>query len=444
MVNETNQRGKLQYEHYLMSYGSVNYGFSTVNKNYKVPVSALREDFKGYIGFENAKGGWRQLTRLWYGEWYRTKETFVKNGDDMEKITVGDKVNSYLYKWSDSEIGQDDYICNKFGDELDDNGKNYDKVPTDRIFIIKNAPIPCEYNFATSFVKRDEEGNPIQDKDGNYEYETYDCDPYPQFAKIVDKEYIDNRFNGIRVIDVSDTVEEIIEEAAIQPYTEDGEIDTSIRDFLIKPEWKSILKIRPYTCIYDYTNFKIDDGQNPIPLIDIWDNLDDGTGKTTKELLNERKEKSLIFYIKLSKPVFKDGERHKGILIAANSNFASRYFNYNEKDADGNDLKDENGNIIVTNGYEHYYSPYTVWAFPGERHEIFNNAREAQRDVLIKVQCSYDDDGNLNLVCTNAFNYEPGTSNMTVFDRYISDSISDKSSNKVPSSKSLYNHIFGT
>jgi inosine/xanthosine triphosphate pyrophosphatase family protein len=35
-----------------MSYGSVNYGFSTVNKNYKVPVSALREDFKGYIGFE--------------------------------------------------------------------------------------------------------------------------------------------------------------------------------------------------------------------------------------------------------------------------------------------------------------------------------------------------------------------------------------------------------
>ena len=427
-----------------MSYGSVNYGFSTVNKNYKVPVSALREDFKGYIGFENAKGGWRQLTRLWYGEWYRTKETFVKNGDDMEKITVGDKVNSYLYKWSDSEIGQDDYICNKFGDELDDNGKNYDKVPTDRIFIIKNAPIPCEYNFATSFVKRDEEGNPIQDKDGNYEYETYDCDPYPQFAKIVDKEYIDNRFNGIRVIDVSDTVEEIIEEAVIQPYTEDGEIDTSTRDFLIKPEWKSILKIRPYTCIYDYTNFKTDYGKNPIPLIDIWDNLDDGTGKTTKELLNEQKEKSLIFYIKLSKPVFKDGERHKGILIAANSNFASRYFNYNEKDADGNDLKDESGNIIVTKGYENYYSPYTVWAFPGERHEIFNNAREAQRDVLIKVQCSYDADGNLNLVCTNAFNYEPGTSNMTVFDRYISDGVSDKSSNKVPSSKTLYNHIFGT
>lgn len=97
----------------------------------------------------------------------------------------------------------------------------------------------------------------------------------------------------------------------------------------------------------------------------------------------------------------------------------------------------------MVNAFEHYYSPLVKWSFLGERHEIFDNAYEAQRNVLIKVQCHYEGD-DLHLVCSNAFNYEPGTSNMDAITRYISNSISDNAANKIPSSHLLYNHIFGT
>lgn len=97
----------------------------------------------------------------------------------------------------------------------------------------------------------------------------------------------------------------------------------------------------------------------------------------------------------------------------------------------------------MVNAFEHYYSPLVKWSFLGERHEIFDNAYEAQHNVLIKVQCFYEGD-DLHLVCSNAFNYEPGTSNMDAITRYISNSISDNAANKIPSSQLLYNHIFGT
>jgi hypothetical protein len=206
LVNRINKINKLQYDHYLMSYAVTNSGLSNFNKNYKVPVHALREDFKSYIGFENAKGQWRQLTRLWVGDWY--KENEIQNDD--ETVRSGDKVNSYLYNWSLKEIGHDDYVLNKFGDEKYESHK--DVLPTERVFIVKNAPIPCEYNYATLFVKRDEKGNPIKDDENKLIHIEVNEDPYPNLTKIVDKNYIDNRFNGVRIVNVDNTVGAVIKD----------------------------------------------------------------------------------------------------------------------------------------------------------------------------------------------------------------------------------------
>lgn len=435
LINQINWKGKLQYPHYFMSYAEVNYGFGTINKNYKVSVSALREDFKGFIGFENAKGQWRQLNRIWVGDWYKEKE--------LDGVTIGDKTNSYLYHWTNNEIGHDDYIVNKFGtdDEVPDT------LPTERIFIVKNAPIPCEYKFATLFTEPviDEYGNFEKDDEGNIKFRTitYENDPHPDLMKIVDKDYIDNRFNGIRVVDVTDTVMSIQghDITPIQPIAINEDIDTSVRDFPVIAQFKSKLQIRPYPCVYEY-NFQEGAIIDDVDVIDIWDDLNCGNGKTTKELI---KNNTLTFFIKLPKTKYKDGQKRgeKGIILTTNDKFTGRQFNFPQIDENGDVILDENGNKVMVNAFEHYYSPLVKWSFLGERHEIFDNAYEAQRNVLIKVQCHYEGD-DLHLTCSNAFNYEPGTSNMDAITRYISNSISDNTVNKIPSSQLFFNHIFGT
>lgn len=435
LINRLNWKGKLQYPHYFMSYAEVNYGFGTINKNYKVSVGALREDFKGFIGVENAKGQWRHLSRFWVGDWYKEKE--------VDGVTIGDKVNSYLYHWNSRDIGNDDYIVNKFGTETVAN-----ELPTDRVFFVRNAPIPCEYNYATLFTEPvvDEYGNFERDENNDIKFRTltYVNDPHPDLMKIVDKDYVDNRFNGIRTIDVTDTVASIqgYDVESIQAITvAETDVDTSVRDYPIIAQFKSKLQIRPYPCVYEY-NFQEGAGIDDVDVIDIWDNLDCGTGKTTKELI---KNNTLTFFIKLPKTKYKDGQKRgeKGIILTTNGKFTGRQFNFPQTDENGDVVLDVNGEKVMVNAFEHYYSPLVKWSFLGERHEIFDNAYEAQRNVLIKVQCHYEGD-DLHLVCSNAFNYEPGTSNMDAITRYISNSISDNAANKIPSSHLLYNHIFGT
>lgn len=207
LVNTTNRKNKLRYDHYLMSYADTNFGISTIQKNYKVPVDLLREDFKSYVGLENAKGNWQNQIKIWNGEWKDNKNNY----------------NSYVYQYTEQEIGQDNYIENKHG--LADDG-------FDRIFIVKNAPIPCEFTIDN-------------------------IDPNTDTTKLVDKKYIDDRFNGIRVVNVSDNT----------------------------------LQIRPYSCLYQY--------ENEVNEIDIVDTLDCGDGRTTKESLLEN---FVVFYIMLPAP----------------------------------------------------------------------------------------------------------------------------------------------
>lgn len=158
---------KLEHNHYFISYAPTYFGTSTINKNYKIPLNMLRQDQKFYIGLNNAKGDWQNLLNIWSGYWYNE-----------------DRTESYVYEWSHEERGSNDYIKNKFGLESDE-----DKI--DRIFFIKDAPIPMEESH---------------------------IDPNPATNKFVNKKYIDDRFNGVRKL-------------------------TAV---------EGILSIRPYTCVYEY------------------------------------------------------------------------------------------------------------------------------------------------------------------------------------------------
>lgn len=161
---------KLEHNHYFITYAPTYFGASTINKNYKIPLEMLRKDQKFYIGINNAKGDWQNLLNIWSGDWFNE-----------------DKTESYVSSWEIEERGSNDYIKNKYGLETDE-----DK--TDRIFFIKDAPIPFE--------------------------ETH-IDPNPASNKFVNKKYIDDRFNGIRKISVSG------ETLAIRPYSCVYEFDTT-------------------------------------------------------------------------------------------------------------------------------------------------------------------------------------------------------------------------
>ena len=154
-VNTNEQKDKLLLNHFLISYAPAYYGIGTVNKNFKVPVQSLRDDFKGYIGLVNAKGDWRDSIRFWSGNW-----------------SDADRTNSYIYKWDITLRGEYDYISNKFDVEQG----------IDKIFLLKTAPWPLEAEQA---------------------------DPAPESNKFVNKKYIDDRFNGIRKVKTSNATLQI-------------------------------------------------------------------------------------------------------------------------------------------------------------------------------------------------------------------------------------------
>lgn len=202
-VNINEQKEKLLLNHFLISYAPAYYGIGTVNKNFKIPVQSLRDDFKGYIGLVNAKGDWRNSIRFWSGNW-----------------SDADRTNSYIYKWDTTLRGEYDYISNKFDVEQG----------IDKIFLLKTAPWPLEAEQA---------------------------DPAPESNKFVNKKYIDDRFNGIRKVTVSDTT----------------------------------LQIRPYPCVYEYSAMPSS--------INIVDTLTLEDGRTIKDCIEKN---CLIFYIKLPTP----------------------------------------------------------------------------------------------------------------------------------------------
>ena len=188
-INTTNYPNRLQHTHYFMSYAATNLGLSNVNKNFQVPIEALRNDMLGYMGVNNAKTEWKDYITFWEGDWYNI-----------------DKRRSYVYEWDARTDTHDvNYITNKHGLDTE-----YDKKRNiNRVFLLNTAPWPLD---AT-----DERFSSAEEK--NYGY-----DPNPHSVKFVSKQYIDDRHSGFRKVEVPT----------------EGEVHSSH------------LTIRPYTCFYQY------------------------------------------------------------------------------------------------------------------------------------------------------------------------------------------------
>ena len=174
---------KLILDHYLISYAPAYFGTSTINKNFKIPVSLLREDITGYIGISNTKPSWRETIKVWSGEWESSNPT-----------------NSYVYSWTEEDkiTHKDDYIENKHANE--------DGI--DKLFIINNAPLP-----------QTEEEN---------------LDPNPSTKKIVTKSYIDNRFNGVPKVKCTSSTLEIRSYPCLYEFEMESVANIDIVDTLVK------------------------------------------------------------------------------------------------------------------------------------------------------------------------------------------------------------------
>ena len=234
-TNTTNKKKKLLLRHSFISWAPAYFGISTINKNYQIPISTLRQDLLGYIGVNNSKGEYRNYLNLWYGHWY----------DD-------DRTKSYIYEWDESLSTHDDYIPNKHGIDIE-----YDKDNLlDRAFILTDAPWPLEATL--------EDVNPNGTKN-------HGVDPNPHTSKLVTKKYIDDRHNGVRKVQVRKI--------------DNGETVT----------YGSELKIRPYTCFYQYSNKPAKD-EDGIYTINITDNEVLEDGRTIKQAI---KHNRLTFFIRL-------------------------------------------------------------------------------------------------------------------------------------------------
>ena len=230
-INTTNYKHKFALNHRFISYADVNYGTAAMRRNFQIPLEALRDDFMGYIGINNAKPHWRDYVTIWEGDWYNT-----------------DRTRSYSTPWATSEFYLIDYVNNKYG--LDE---NYDKEnDIHRIFMLNTAPWPLEAE-DTHFSSKTSKN---LGKDYN-----------PHNVKFVSKNYVDDRHNGFRKIDVQD----------------------------YGLEHPSHLTIRPYTCFYQYSKLPEKDS-NGCYYINICDDcvLEDSTTFKDKVKFNR-----LVFYLRL-------------------------------------------------------------------------------------------------------------------------------------------------
>lgn len=174
----SNFKNKIGLENtFFLSYAHSTYGINYNKQNYKVPLNALREDFRGYIGLESLVAPWSEQLKLWHGYWNNV-----------------DKNKSYVYEWKISERNHEHYAPQKFCD-LENS-----------YYIIKDAPFPFETEDLNNRGRG--ECSSVEQSDGiayiNNSINTpiQAGDPYPDSNKIVTKSYIDERLAGKRLIEV--------------------------------------------------------------------------------------------------------------------------------------------------------------------------------------------------------------------------------------------------
>ena len=148
---------------FIYTYSHTSYGVKYIKRNYQLSLNDLQDHIESFIGVSNVGADFRQELSLWSGDYYSDN-----------------KARSYVYEWKPSERNNLDYAPKKFA-----NVEN-------TIYFVNAAPIPME--------------EPVED-------------PYQFSFKVVDKNYVDERHNGKRVIKCTDSI-------VLRPYSAVYDFDT--------------------------------------------------------------------------------------------------------------------------------------------------------------------------------------------------------------------------
>ena len=166
-------------ETYFLGYSHTIYGTKYNTTNYQIPLQALRDDFKGYVGIESLTKPWTSSLKFWHGDWYNNTS----------------KNKSYVYDWTDLDKNNMYYSSNKFSD-LENS-----------YYIINDAPFPFETEDLNN--RNAGEITPETNADGESITSTNvplkKGDPYTESNKIVLKKYVDDRVAAKRLVEVKPT-----------------------------------------------------------------------------------------------------------------------------------------------------------------------------------------------------------------------------------------------
>ena len=127
---------KLDLNYNFITYAPYNFGITTINKNFRIPIDLMRQDFCYFVGLKNVKNtneDWNDLTYIWNGSHteYNSSnfeeksplyfiencpiENFSKNNDNdiifVEKNYIDNKINHEVDKLNET-IDNLDYIKN--------------------------------------------------------------------------------------------------------------------------------------------------------------------------------------------------------------------------------------------------------------------------------------------------------------------------------------------
>lgn len=161
---------------YILSYSHTVYGINYNKQNYKIPLTALRDDIKAYIGVESLVAPWSEQMKLWHGVWH---DTTSRN-------------RSYTYKWKPEEFAHEHYSPEKFSD-LENS-----------YYIIRDNPFPYETGDLNNRENGEKEAETLDDGTViSVNLPIKAADPHPESNKIVTKKYVDERLASKRIIEVT-------------------------------------------------------------------------------------------------------------------------------------------------------------------------------------------------------------------------------------------------
>lgn len=164
---------------YFLSYSHTVYGINYNRHNYKIPLTSLRDDIKGYIGVESITSPWTSQLKFWHGEWDTT-----------------DKNRSYTYTWDISERNSPDYNPDKFADLQNS------------YYLINDAPFPFETEDTSAAAMGEDpcetisEGNAYAITSINMPKRKAEPAQAKGANKLVTKSYVDERLASKRIVEV--------------------------------------------------------------------------------------------------------------------------------------------------------------------------------------------------------------------------------------------------